>query len=125
MGINLNVLSKLLKKPDADEFDLIAHILFKAPIISRDERARALLDLRREFIEKFGAKAREVIFELVDRYRMAGIDEITDPTIFRTPPFDRMGALKGVIEMFGGIDALKEAIQGIEMGLYPEIGVMR
>jgi type I restriction enzyme R subunit len=121
-GINLSILSKVLKNPDADEFDLIAHILFNAPIITRDERARALLDLRKEFIEKYGSNAREVIFELVDRYRIAGIDEITDPRVFRTPPFDKMGALKGIIEIFGGLDALKEAIYDIEMGLYPEFG---
>jgi len=121
-GINLKALSKLLKNPDADEFDLIAHILFKAPLLSRDERARALLDLKKEFIEKYGTNAREIILELVDRYRIAGIDEITDPRIFRTPPFDKMGALKGVIEIFGGIEALKEAIQELESGLYPEFG---
>jgi type I restriction enzyme R subunit len=120
-GINLNILSKLLKKPGAEEFDLIAHILFKAPVLSRDERARALLDLQREFIEKYGPSAREVILELVDRYKIAGIDEITDPRVFRTPPFDKMGALKGVIEIFGGLEPLKEVIQDIEKGLYPEL----
>ena len=124
-GINLSILSKVLKNPDADEFDLIAHILFNAPIITRDERARTLLDLRKELIEKYGSNAREVIFELVDRYRIAGIDEITDPRVFRTPPFDKMGALKGIIEIFGGLDALKEAIYEIEMGLYPEFGGIR
>ncbi|MEM2998238.1 MAG: DEAD/DEAH box helicase family protein, partial [Thermoproteota archaeon] len=120
-GISLNILSKLLKKPGAEEFDLIAHILFKAPVLSRDERARALLDLQREFLEKYGPNAREVILELVDRYRIAGVDEITDPRIFRTPPFDKMGALKGVIEIFGGLEPLKEVIQDIEKGLYPEL----
>jgi type I restriction enzyme R subunit len=124
-GINLSILSKVLKNPDADEFDLIAHILFNAPIITRDERARTLLDLRKELIEKYGSNAREVIFELVDRYRIAGIDEITDPRVFRTPPFDKMGALKGIIQIFGGLDALKEAIYEIEMGLYPEFGGIR
>jgi type I restriction enzyme R subunit len=122
IGVNLSILSKILKNPDADEFDLIAHIIFNAPIITRDERARALLDLRKEFIEKYGSNAREVIFELVDRYRIAGIDEITDPRVFRTPPFDKMGALKGIIQIFGGLDALKEAIHELEMGLYPEFG---
>ena len=121
MGIDLGVLSKLVKKPDADEFDLIAHILFNAPIISRDERARALLDLRREFFEKYGDRAREVLLELVDRYRIAGVDEITDPRIFRTPPFDKLGYLKGVIKIFGGLKQLKEAIRKIELGLYPEL----
>jgi type I restriction enzyme R subunit len=124
-GINLSILSKVLKNPDADEFDLIAHILFNAPVITRDERARTLLDLRKELIEKYGSSAREVIFELVDRYRIAGIDEITDPRVFRTPPFDKMGALKGIIQIFGGLDALKEAIYEIEMGLYPEFGGIR
>jgi len=124
-GIDLNVLSKLIKKPDADEFDLLAHVLFNAPILSRDERARALLDLRREFFERYGSRAREVLLELVDRYRIAGVDEITDPRIFRTPPFDKMGYLKGVIEIFGGLDQLKDAIRNIELGLYPELeGVM-
>jgi type I restriction enzyme R subunit len=124
-GINLSILSKVLKNPDADEFDLIAHILFNAPVITRDERAKALLDLQRELLERYGSNAREVIFELVDRYRIAGIDEITDPRVFRTPPFDRMGALKGIIEIFGGLDELKEAIHEIEMGLYPEFGGIR
>ncbi|MEM3385399.1 MAG: DEAD/DEAH box helicase family protein [Nitrososphaeria archaeon] len=124
-GINLHILSKILKNPDAEEFDLIAHILFNSPIITRDERARVLLDLQKEFFEKYGADAREVIFELVDRYRIAGVDEITDPRVFRTPPFDKMGALKGVIEIFGGLEELKEAIYNIEMGLYPEFGVLR
>ncbi len=124
-GINLSILSKVLKNPDADEFDLIAHVLFNAPIITRDERARTLLDLRKEITEKYGANAREVIFELVDRYRIAGIDEITDPRVFRTPPFDKMGALKGIIEVFGGLEALKEAIHEIEMGIYPEFGGLR
>ncbi|MHA1609506.1 MAG: EcoAI/FtnUII family type I restriction enzme subunit R [Candidatus Njordarchaeales archaeon] len=124
-GINLNVLSKILKKSNVDEFDLIAHILFNAPILTRDERARALLDLKREIIEKYGAKAREIIFELIDRYRIAGIDEISDPGIFRTPPFDKMGALKGIIKIFGGLEPLKEAIQEIERGLYPEFGGLR
>ena len=121
-GINLKVLSKILKNPDADEFDLIAHVLFNAPIITRDERARSLLDMRKEFFEKYGTKAREVLFELVDRYRIAGIDEIVNWKVFKTPPFDKMGALKGIVQIFGGLDELKKAIQQIEAGIYPEFG---
>ena len=90
--------------------------------MSRDERARALLDMKKEILERYGGRAREVILELVDRYKMAGIDEITDPRVFRTPPFDRMGALKGVIELFGGLEELKRVIHDIEIGLYPDFG---
>lgn len=119
-GIDLNILSKLLEKPDVDEFDLIANILFKAPIVNRDERARAVLDAQKEFVERFGPKAREVMLELVDRYRMGGIDEITNVKVFETPPFDKMGYLRGMIKVFGGIKKLKKAIKMIENSIYPE-----
>jgi hypothetical protein len=33
--------------------------------------------------------------------------------------------LRGIIDIFGGLEALKEAIQGIESGLYPELGGWR
>lgn len=118
-GINLGILSKSLRRPDVDEFDLIAHILFKAPLITRDERANALMQ-QREFVEKLNPNAREVIFELVDRYRSYGIDEVTHPRIWRTPPFDKMGFLKRVAEVFGGVNKLKAAIRQLELNLYPE-----
>lgn len=120
-GINLNLLSKFVKRPDADEFDLIAHILFKAPMITRSERANALL-MQKELIEKLNPNAREVIFELVDRYKSYGIDEATHPRIFRTPPFDKMGFLRGIAKLFGGLDELKNAISQLETRLYPEFG---
>jgi type I restriction enzyme R subunit len=120
-GIDLNVLSKIIKRSGCDEFDLIAHVLFKAPVITRDERAQALIAMKEDFFKKYGPNAQEVLFELVDRYRIAGVEEVTNPRIFRTPPFDKMGALRGVVEMFGGMDKLKEAIRQIEAGLYPEL----
>jgi type I restriction enzyme R subunit len=120
-GISLSILSKLLKRADADEFDLIAHLLFKAPLVTRDERA-SMLRFQKEFIENYRPDAREIILELVDRYRTYGIDEVEDPRVFRTPPFDKMGLLKGVARVFGGLSKLKEAITQLEGGLYPELG---
>lgn len=121
IGINLDLVSKLIDNPDVDEFDLIASFLFDAPLVSRDERAKALLTYKREMLEKYGSYAREVMIELVDRYRLFGIDEITTPKIFETPPFDKMGYLKGVIGLFGGLNELKRAIGDIESGIYPEV----
>jgi type I restriction enzyme R subunit len=121
IGINLDLIAKLIDNPDVDEFDLIAHFLFDAPLVTRDERAKALLMYKREILEKYGPYVRDIMMELIDRYRLFGIDEITTPKIFKTPPFDRMGYLKGMIKLFGGIDKLKNAISDIEKGIYPEV----
>lgn len=120
-GINLNVLANLLKKPDADEFDLIAHLVFDAPLLTRDDRTQGI-KLAKEFIEGYKPEAREIILELIDRARRYGTDELGRPHLWRTPPFDKLGFLKGVAKVFGGIEKLKQALQNLETRYYPELG---
>jgi type I restriction enzyme R subunit len=120
-GINLSLLANLLKQPDADDFDVIAHLVFDAPPLTRDERAQRI-KLAKEFIEGYGPEAREVILEIVDRVRRYGTDELARPHLWRTPPFDKFGFLKGVARIFGGVDKLKEALYSLERMYYPEFG---
>src|SRR2546422_4306067 len=120
-GVDLDLLGKLIHTPGTDEFDLVAYFLFDAPLPTRSERAQALLTFKKEMLEKFGSNARDVMIELVDRYRLFGIDEITTPKVFETPPFDNMGYLRGVIDRFGGMDKLKHALEEVEQGIYPDI----
>lgn len=112
------LLAKILKVPDADAFDVLAHIAFEAPILTRDERARAFLNKKREVIDALGDRAKEVIIALLDKYRIGGVEQITRPEVFRLPPFDKLGYLRGVAEIFGGMENLKRAISMLERGLY-------
>ena len=119
-SVNPDVIAKLIERPDADTFDVIAHVAFGAPIISRDERAKALLNLKAGFIESFGPEARQSLLDLLDKYRLGGVEEITKPEVFRVPPFDKRGYIIGVAKQFGGIDGLKRAIDEFQRGLYPD-----
>jgi len=117
-SVNPEVISKLIERPDADTFDVIAHVAFGAPIISRDERARALLNLKAGFVESFGPEARQSLLDLLDKYRLGGVEEIAKPEVFRVPPFDKRGYIAGVAKQFGGIQGLKRAIDEVQRGLY-------
>ena len=112
------VLAGILKTPDADTFDVLAHVAFGAPLLTRDERARAFLNKKRQLIDALGSRAREVMLALLDKYRIGGVEQITRAEVFRLPPFDRLGYLRGVAEIFGGMDKLKQAISMLERGLY-------
>jgi len=114
------LLAGILKMPDADAFDVIAHVAFDAPILTRDERAKAFLNKKASFLGALGERAQDIVLSLLDKYRIGGIDQITSREIFRVPPFDRMGYLKGVAEQFGGYGKLREAIDEVERGLYGE-----
>ena len=114
------LLAGILKTPDADAFDVIAHVAFDAPILTRDERAKAFLNKKASFLGALGERAQDIVLSLLDKYRIGGVDQITSREIFRVPPFDRMGYLKGVAEQFGGYGKLREAIDEVERGLYGE-----
>jgi type I restriction enzyme R subunit len=103
------LLASIIKIPDADTFDILAHVAFDAPILTRDERANAFINKRATVLSALGAKAQEVILSLLDKYRIGGIEQISKPEVFRVPPFDKLGYLRGVAEIFGGFDKLKEA----------------
>jgi type I restriction enzyme R subunit len=116
------LLAGILRMPDADAFDVIAHVAFDAPILTRDERANAFLNKKATFLSALGGRAQDIVLSLLDKYRIGGVEQITSPEIFRVPPFDRMGYLKGVAEQFGGYGKLREAIDEVERGLYGEAG---
>jgi len=116
------LLASIVRMPDADAFDIIAHIAFNAPILRRDERANAFINKKQSFLNALGSNAQEIILSLLDKYRIGGIEQISKPEVFRVPPFDKMGYLRGVAEIFGGVDKLKEALNILQNELYSDIG---
>jgi len=118
-----DLIASLLKRPDADSFDVIAHIAFDVPIFTREERANAFRNLYGDFLKTFDPQAQEVLLALLDKYRVGGIEEISKPEVFRIPPFDKMGFLRGVAKLFGGFENLRKALDALQKGLYSGQGV--
>jgi len=58
-NVSPELLARLLEAPDADAYDLLAHLAFNAPLVSRDERAKAFLNRNQDFLGHFKGKARE------------------------------------------------------------------
>ena len=71
-----------------------------------------------EVIEGHDERACEVILALLDKYRLAGVQEMSDPSVFRLSPFREMGQAPGVIRRFGGAEALRRTLQAIQEKLY-------
>jgi len=120
-GIDLKMISLIKKVSEADEFDLLANLLFQAPIVSRDERTKLFMEVKKEFLDRFGERGREIILDLIDHYRLYGLSEIEDPKVFNLPNFQIYGGLKGIARIFGGARGLKKILEEIEKGLYADL----
>ena len=119
LGISIQIISStILQRSDIDGFDVLSHIAFDAPIISRDERAKALLNLKQKFIASYPPEAREVILDLIDQYRLGGIDDLK-PEVIKLPRFEqKYKGVKNIINKFGKPDIFHKTINKLKELVY-------
>ena len=118
-SIHVDVLAEVLEQREADQFDLLAHIAFDGPLRTRSQRAVAFINREQRFINGHAPEARDVVLALLDKYRVGGVEEMTDPRVFRLSPFREIGRAVGVSRRFGGIEHLQTTLQEMQQRLYP------
>jgi len=119
--IHPGALAEILGCPEADTFDLLAHVAFGDPIRTRDERAAAFRNREQGFLSRHGEEARRVILELLEKYRIGGVEQL-EPAVFAVPPFRDWGGAVKISRWFGGTDGLGAALNEMQERIYAEVG---
>jgi type I restriction enzyme R subunit len=114
-GVLLEPLAEAVGK-DFDAFDLICHIAFDQPPLTRRERADRVK--KRNHFTKYGEQARKVLETLLDKYADTGIENIEDINILTLDPFRSMGTPTELVSAFGGKDGYMNALHELESNLY-------
>jgi type I restriction enzyme, R subunit len=114
-GVLLDALAEEVGK-DYDPFDLVCHIAFDQPPLTRKERAEQVK--KRNYFAKYGEQARNVLNALLDKYADTGVENIEDIKILTLDPFKSMGSAPELISAFGGKPAYLQAIKELEQQLY-------
>jgi type I restriction enzyme, R subunit len=117
-SVYVDVLADVLGQSEADQFDLLGHLTFGTPLRTRSERAAAFLNRESRFLQAQPKPAQEVLLALLEKYRATGIEEISDPRIFRLPPFIEMGQAPGVARRFGSLPVLQEKMADLQRRIY-------
>jgi type I restriction enzyme R subunit len=117
-GIDFTELRDASQQPDADPFDLLCHFAFNAPLRTRRERAQQLRTERKDFFERFGPEAREILEELLEKYAEHGDAQFALPDVLKVPPISDHGQVRDIIRLFGGVDQLRVAITELQGHLY-------
>ena len=114
-GLLLEPLAEEVGK-DLDAFDLICHVAFDQPPITRRERVDNVR--KRDVFTRYGDQARTVLDALLEKYRDEGVTELENPRILKLTPFDRMGTPFELINSFGGRPGFEQAIHELQSALY-------
>jgi type I restriction enzyme R subunit len=115
-GVLFDALQEQVGK-DYDPFDLICHVVFGQPPLSRRER---VVKVRKaNYFTKYGDQARKVLDALLSKYSDGGIADIENMEVLRVDPFTTFGTpLEIVNNIFGGSTNYLAAIRRLEQCLY-------
>ena len=102
---------------DLDPFDLVLHIAFDQPPLTRKERAEHVR--KRHYFAKYGEKAAEILDALLAKYSDGGLADLENEDVLKVDPLKRYGTPVQIVNaVFGGIDAYRRAIRELEAAIY-------
>jgi len=102
---------------DLDPFDLICHVAFDQPPLTRRERAENVK--KRNYFTQYSAAAQNVLNSLLDKYADVGVKEIESINVLKVKPLDQLGTpLEIVKNAFGSKQDYEQAITDLEAALY-------
>ncbi|NHN36902.1 DEAD/DEAH box helicase family protein [Pseudomaricurvus alcaniphilus] len=102
---------------EMDPFDMICHIVFDQPPLTRLERANNVK--KRNYFTRYEGTAKSVLEALVDKYADAGVQEIESVNVLKVHPIKQLGSpLEIVKKGFGGKPQYQQAIRDLETELY-------
>jgi len=116
-GLALEALRDEVGK-DLDAFDLICHVAFDRPPLTRRERADNVR--KRDVFTKYGPQARAVLEALLQKYQDEGVINLSDTRILQITPFDSMGTPLQLIKQFGDRTDFEKAVHELQSALYQE-----
>jgi type I restriction enzyme R subunit len=101
---------------EMDAFDLICHVAFDKPPLTRKERADNVR--KRNYFAKYGEAAQKILQSLLTKYEDEGISSIEEGSVLNVKPLNEIGSPVELVKAFGKKDDFDAAIRGLEQELY-------
>ncbi len=115
-GVLLEALRETSGNKDIDDFDLICHIAYDKPPLTKAERVNNVK--KRGYLYKYSGLAQDVISALLDKYMNEGISDIDNITILSNDPFRKYGTPMNIAKLFGGKNGYLQAVHELQNQLY-------
>ena len=101
---------------DFDPFDLICHVVYGQPPLTRRERAAKVR--KSNYFTRYGETAKKVLDALIEKYADEGIENIEDINVLRLNPINEIGTPMEIIDSFGGREHYMDAVRELEEHIY-------
>lgn len=99
-----------------DDFDLIMHVAYDKPPLTRQERAKNVQ--KKGYLHKYSVECQSVLEALLEKYATLGVRQIESPQILTNDPFAHMGSPAKIIKLFGSKHEYQSAVRDLIDNIY-------
>ncbi len=113
--VNIPLIKSIENLEDSDAFDVIAHIAFDAPLLTREDRVKQFMRANTQTLDQYGKEIGEAIRDIMEKYKTSGEENLSSQA-FLLP---NMNAKKEAIQakypggLFGFVLGLKEKVYAL------------
>lgn len=115
-GVLLEVLQEVAGNKDLDPFDLILHIAYDKPPLTRAERVKKVK--KRGYLHKYDDTCQQVLDALLHKYMDDGVLSLQDTTLLCIDPFKQIDSPMNIAKLFGGKQAYLDAVRALQEEIY-------
>lgn len=100
-----------------DPFDLVCHVAYDQPSLTRRERANNVK--KRNYFAKYGEQAQAVLNALLEKYADSGVGNLESLDVLKVNPIKEFGTPQFIVNrIFKGKEAFTAALRELESELY-------
>lgn len=110
--INIGLIKSIENLEDMDSFDVIANLVFNAPLLTREDRMKQFMRQNAQEINRYGKEIQDAVMDILDKYKGRGEENLSSE-IFKLPNmFARKEAIKQAYPtgLTGFLSFIKEKI---------------
>lgn len=115
-GVLLEELQEQIGK-EFDPFDLVCHVAYDQPPLTRRERANNVK--KRNYFAKYGEQAQAVLNALLEKYADTGVGDLESMDVLKVNPINQFGNPMYIVNrIFKGKQDFEQALRELEQELY-------
>lgn len=115
-GVLLEELQEQIGK-EFDPFDLVCHVAYDQPPLTRRERANNVK--KRNYFAKYGEQAQAVLNALLEKYADTGVGDLESMDVLKVNPINQFGNPMYIVNrIFKGKQNFEQALRELEQELY-------
>ncbi len=78
--VNISLIKSIENLEDIDSFDVVAHIAFNAPLLTREDRVKHFMRQNAKDIDQHGKEIGEAIRQILEKYKNSGEENLSAQT---------------------------------------------